>query len=61
MQKRRDMPDALYLREQARRCYRLAREIMDADMRAKLDELGHEFDDRAKELEREGVQNSNGR
>jgi hypothetical protein len=46
------MPDAAYLREQAQRCFRLAREIMDTDVRAKLEELGREFEEKAKELDR---------
>jgi hypothetical protein len=45
------MPDAAYLREQAQRCFRLAREIMDTDVRAKLEELGREFEEKAKELD----------
>lgn len=52
MANRSPMPDSAYLREQAQRCFRLAREIMDADVRAKLDELGREFELKAKELDR---------
>jgi hypothetical protein len=53
MRKPRKIPDtdAGYMREQAQRCYRLAREIMDRDVREKLEELGREFEQKAKELE----------
>ena len=43
--------DIDHLREQAQRCYRLAREVMDLDVRRQLEELGREFEQKATALE----------
>lgn len=50
--RRKTPPDADYMREQAQRCFRLAREIMDREVRGKLEELGREFEQKAKEIEK---------
>ena len=54
------MPDAKFMWDQAKRCFRLAREIMDAEVRAKLEELGREFEEKAKELEAQSDEKSTG-
>ena len=52
MAKRRMTPDADYMREQAARCFRLAGAITDREVRMKLEELGWEFEQKAKEIEK---------
>jgi hypothetical protein len=42
------------LRKQAERCYRLAREVLDLDVRRRLEELGREFERKAASAEQKG-------
>ncbi len=57
MRKKHQTPtaDAAHLREQAQRCYRLAREVMDLDVRQRLEALGHEFEEKATAAEKMGA------
>ncbi len=45
------MSQVEYLREQARKCFRLARSITDPKAAAELEKLGREFEQRAAALE----------
>ena len=47
--------DAAYLREQAERCFRLALQTTDPDVREILRALGREFERKVTELERKDV------
>jgi hypothetical protein len=44
--------DAAYLREQARRCRRLARGVATPDVMATLDQLAAEYEARAERMEK---------
>jgi len=45
------MSESQHMREQAQRCFRLARDVMDREVRTRLEELGREFERKAQELE----------
>jgi hypothetical protein len=47
--------DAAFLREQARRCRRLARGIATPDVVATLDQMAADYDARAEEMEKRGA------
>ncbi|HYG47050.1 MAG TPA: hypothetical protein VD846_03820 [Allosphingosinicella sp.] len=47
--------DAAFLREQARRCRRLARGIVTPDVVATLNRMADDYDARADEIERRGT------
>ena len=47
--------DALFLREQARRCRRLARGVATPDVVEILEQMAVDYDSRADEIERRGT------
>jgi hypothetical protein len=47
------LPDADYMRRQAERCFRLARQMMNSDIRDLLEQMGREFEEKARLLDME--------